>query len=240
MTVNLAKEPEFYESSINIQTLLVVLLGLIEGLLLAAILLPRWLPNMAVSLMGSDPKGFWYLARGSAFVGFLLLWFSMALGLSMTNKMARIWPGGPTVFAVHEFTSLLGLGFALFHGLILLGDHYIGYTLSQILVPFASQNYLPTWVGIGQVGFYFWGIIGFSFYLRKPLGRTTWRLVHYVSFITFGMALIHGLTSGTDSGTAWAQGIYWFTGGSLLFLLIYRVLVSLPVRGTSKIAKVAE
>jgi predicted ferric reductase len=240
MTANLVKEPEFYESSLNVQTLLFLLLAFIEGLLLAAILLPGWLPNLAVSLMGPDPKGFWYLSRASAFVGLILLWFSMAFGLSMTNRMARLWPGGPAAFAIHEFTSLLGLGFAFFHGLILLGDHYIGYTLSQILVPFASQNYLPTWVGIGQLGFYCWAIIALSYYLRKPMGKTAWRLVHFVSFFTFAMAMLHGLTSGTDSGTVWAQGIYWCTSGSLLFLLIYRVLVSLPIRWNSAMVKVAK
>jgi predicted ferric reductase len=237
MKANFDPEPEFYESTLNFQTLLFLLLAFIEGLLLAAILLPGWLPNLASSLMGSDPKGFWYLSRASAFVGLTLLWFSMAFGLSMTNRMARLWPGGPTAFAIHEFTSLLGLGFALFHGLILMGDHYIGYTLSQVLVPFASLNYRPFWVGIGQLVFYFWGIIALSYYLRKLMGKNAWRLVHYLSFFTFAVAILHGLTSGTDSGTAWAQGVYWFTSGSLLFLLIYRVLVRLPVWQTPQAIK---
>jgi len=41
------------------------------------------------------------------------------MGVTMTNKMARIWPGGPTAFDAHQYTSLLGLTFALFHAIIL-------------------------------------------------------------------------------------------------------------------------
>ncbi|MFM8322336.1 MAG: hypothetical protein ACKOC5_15585, partial [Chloroflexota bacterium] len=40
------------------------------------------------------------------------------------------------------------------------------------------------------------------------------------------LALAHGIYSGSDSASAWARWIYWASGGSLLFLLIYRILVS--------------
>jgi predicted ferric reductase len=122
---------------------------------------------------------------------------------------------------------LLGIAFAVFHALILLGDHYINYSLSQVLVPFASANYRPAWVGVGQVGLYVWIVVTFSFYVRKQIGHKTWRWIHFASYGAFLMALLHGVTSGTDSGLLWAQLMYWFAGGSLLFLLAYRVLVSL-------------
>ncbi|MCJ7432540.1 MAG: hypothetical protein MUO77_03540, partial [Anaerolineales bacterium] len=74
-----------------------------------------------------------------------LLWLSMALGLGITNKMARLWPGAPATFAIHEYVSLLGMAFALFHALVLLGDHYINFTFAQMLVPFATVDYRPFW-----------------------------------------------------------------------------------------------
>jgi hypothetical protein len=72
----------------------------------------------------------------------------MMLGISITSCLAQLWPGGPTLGDLHEHASLLGLVFALLHGLVLFGDSYIGFTLLQILVPFAS-SYLPLWVGLG-------------------------------------------------------------------------------------------
>lgn len=221
------QENEFNESSINIQFFIMVMLAMIVGALLAVLLLPRWLPNMATSLTGSDPKAFWYLSRGTAFVSLSILWLSMALGLGITNKMARLWPGAPAAFAIHEYVSLLGLAFAAFHALVLLGDHYINFTLAQIFMPFATQGYKPLWVGIGQIGFYVWVIVALSFYIRSAIGQKTWRVLHYLSFAMYLMGLIHGLFSGTDSSAHWAQWYYWISGGSVLFLFIYRMIATI-------------
>lgn len=219
-----------YESTIGMQTFLLVLLAMVVGTLMAAPLLPSWMPNLAQSLLGSDPKAFWYLSRGSAFVALTLLWVSMALGLTITNKMARVWPGAPAAFAIHEYVSLLGLAFSIFHALILLGDHYINFTLAQVVMPFAATSYRPLLVGLGQLGFYVWLIVALSFYVRSRIGPKTWRALHYLSFITYGMAMYHGLTSGTDTNAAWATGYYWVSGGSLLFLLIYRIVISMTAK----------
>jgi predicted ferric reductase len=215
------------ESSISFQTFFSLLLAMIFGLLLAVVVLPRWVPGMAWSLSGEAPRAYWYLARASAFAATSLLWISMALGLAITSKMARLWPGAPAAFAIHEYVNLLGLAFVIFHALVLLGDRYIGFTFVQLLMPFATEAYRPLWVGLGQLGFYLWVIVTLSFYLRKGIGQKTWRLVHYVSFLAYIVGLAHGIFSGTDSGAGWVQKYYWLTAGSLLFLLIYRILASI-------------
>lgn len=222
-----SQESDYPESSINIHFFLSVMLAMIVGLVAAMLLLPHWLPNLANSLAGSDPKAYWYLSRGTAFVSLSILWISMALGLGITNKMARLWPGAPAAFAIHEYVSLLGLAFAAFHALVLLGDHYINFTVAQILTPFATTGYRPLWVGVGQIGFYVWVIVALTFYVRSLIGQKTWRVVHYLSFAMYLMGLAHGLFSGTDSSATWAQWYYWFSGGSLLFLFVYRMVATL-------------
>lgn len=52
-----------YESSVNIQFFLLIMIAMIAGVLLAILVLPTWLPNMATSLTGTDPKVYWYLSR---------------------------------------------------------------------------------------------------------------------------------------------------------------------------------
>jgi predicted ferric reductase len=138
--------------------------------------------------------------------------------------MARFWPGAPAAFAIHEYVSLLGLAFAMFHALVILGDKYISFTLTQILVPFSTVDYKPIWVGLGQIGFYTWAIVALSFYIRSRIGQKTWRLLHYLSFGMYLLALFHGIFSGTDTSAAWAQQYYWFSGASLLFLFFVRIL----------------
>lgn len=223
---------EYPDSTLSFQSIVWIILAMGIGALAAVIVLPAWMPHLAASLLGPDPKAYWYLSRGSAFVALSLLWLSMALGLLITNKMARTWPGVPVSFALHEFISILGLGFALFHALILLGDRYIGYTLAQVLVPFSS-SYQPFWVGIGQVGFYAMLIITLSFYVRSRIGQKTWRSLHYVSFIMYLVALLHGIAAGSDASLSWAQQYYWISGGTLLFLVCYRIIANVSSKPAS-------
>lgn len=223
---------EFNESSLNIQFFFLILLAMLIGLSVARLLLPIWLPSMANSLNGASPKIYWYLSRATAFVALTILWLSMALGLGLSNRLARLWPGAPAAFAIHEYVSLLGLTFALFHALILLGDRYINFTIAQIFLPFSTVNYRPVWVGIGQIGFYVWLIVALSFYVRSKIGQKTWRFLHYLSFAMYLMGLVHGLFGGTDSTTTWANWYYWISGGSLLFLLIYRIVNTIAEKFT--------
>lgn len=210
----------------TLQSLILLFMSVVMGAIMALVVLPGWLPGLAGSLIGEAPKAFWYLSRGSALVAFAFLWLSMGLGLIISNKLARLWPGGPAAFDIHQYTSLLGLAFALFHSLILMGDAYIAYTLRQVLVPFASENYKPIWVGLGQIGLYVWAAVVLSFYMRARMGTRTWRLIHFSSFVIFAMAMFHGIFSGTDSADPWVVRMYWYAGASLFFLLIYRILAN--------------
>lgn len=214
------------------------LLGLLAaigvGVGAAFLVLPTWVPALGASLTGPEPRAFWYLSRASACVALALVWCSMVLGLLMTNKLARVWPGGPAAFELHQYTSLLGLVFALFHAFILLGDRYIGFTLARLLLPFASTGYRPLGVGLGQVGLYVMGLVAFSFYLRGEIGHRAWRLIHLASFAVFVLALVHGLFSGTDSGGPWARRSYVAAGGSVLFLSLYRLLLARVLPSTHR------
>ncbi len=210
---------------VSLTTYLLILLSILAGTILATLVLPDWLPGLTNSILGSQPKVFWFLSRGSAISSYLLLWLSMAFGLVLTNRMAQVWPGGPAALDLHEYVSLLGLAFALFHAMILLGDQFINFSMLQVLLPFATQSYRPAWVGLGQISFYVMAIVTFSFYVRKRLGNRTWRLIHYASFASYLLALVHGVLSGTDTGAPWMAGVYWATGASTLFLFVYRMLV---------------
>lgn len=200
------------------------------GFVMPLALQSDWLAGIQASLSGVEPKAFWYLARSTAFVAFSLLWLSMALGLSIKNRLARLWPGGPTAVDLHEYTSLLGLAFGCFHGLILTGDQYTGYTLAQVLVPFGSTNYRPLWVGLGQIGLYLMAFVALSFYIRRFIGYKVWRLIHFANFAVFALALVHGLFSGTDSSIPWARWIYLCSALSVTLLTIYRIQVTRRAR----------
>jgi predicted ferric reductase len=205
------------------------LLGVVLGTVGAALVLPTWLPDLTASAVGTEPKAYWYLSRAAGLVAYLLLWLSITLGLAITNRLVRAWPGGPTALDLHQFCSLLALGFALFHGLILLGDRYINYTLAQLVIPFADGDYRPFWVGLGQLSFYLAILITFSFNARRFIGLRAWRILHYASFALYAMVTAHGIGAGTDSTMPMVLALYIIAAATTFFLTLLRVLLALPL-----------
>ena len=101
--------------------------------------------------LGGDTKSFWYLSRAAGVVAYLLLWGSVAWGLLLSSRIGKGRLRPPVLLDAHQFLSSLAIGFALFHGLILMGDHYLSFPLTAVLVPFAG-TYKPLMVAAGAAG----------------------------------------------------------------------------------------
>lgn len=218
-----ASDLDTVQPVLSLFELLVMLLAFAGWAFAAVVIVPLWLPGLTASLLGTEPKAYWYLARVSGVIAFLLLWLSVVFGLVVSNKMARLWNGGPTAVELHQFITWLAIALAMFHALILLGDQYIKATLWQVAVPFTYVGYQPAWVALGQIAFYLAVIVAASFYVRKQLGFRAWRTLHYVSFAIYFLLTLHGIFAGTDTNAPGMVVVYLATGISVYSLLLVRV-----------------
>ncbi|MCL4395648.1 MAG: ferric reductase-like transmembrane domain-containing protein [Chloroflexi bacterium] len=216
------------EAVVPLSSALAALFAVAVGTVGAILAMESWLPALTQSLVGPTPQAYWDLARVGGIVSYVLLWLSIVFGLVVTNKLARVWPGGPTAVDLHQFTALLGFAFALFHSLVLLGDQYVKYSLLQIVVPFASANYQPFWVGLGQLGFYLLVPVAFSFYFRKRIGYGLWRSIHYGSFVVYALVTVHALLAGSDTTNPGMLLFYAMTTAVVFLFTIYRVMAMSP------------
>jgi hypothetical protein len=78
--------------------------------------------------------------------------------------------------------------------------------------------------------FYLSLVVTLSFYARRRIGQRAWRLLHYASFLSFAGASYHGIMSGSDSGTLWAFWAYVIPVTAAVFLLTYRIVISVAGR----------
>ena len=165
----------------------------------------------------------WYTARAGGLLGFALLTASVVLGLALSGR-ARLghWPRF-AVEDVHRFAGLLAGTFVGIHVLTLLLDTYVPFSLSQILVP-GTASYRPLPTALGIVAVELLAALAVANYYRKRLPYRFWRRTHYLNFAVWTLALVHGITSGTDSGTAWAVTLYAVAAGSVAGLTAWRVL----------------
>ena len=154
----------------------------------------------------------WYLNRGTGIVSLVLLTIVVVLGV-VTRRGAR--PGGPSVFvaaAVHRNASLLTVVLLVVHVLVAVADPYAPIRLVDALVPFVSQ-YRPLWLGLGALAFDLLLALVVTSLLRVRIGRRSWRAVHWLAYLSWPVAVLHGLGTGTDTPSGWALLI---TGGCVL------------------------
>lgn len=195
-------------------------LGAIIGLGLAAAGLAIGLGVVGVA---SETHAYWYLSRSAGFVAYLLLWGSVVWGLLLSSKIGRgIWHA-PALLDAHQFLSEVAVGFTLFHGLILMGDRYLSFPLLAVLAPFAG-DYQPALVAAGQIALWLSLLLVVSSYLRKHVGQTWWRAIHFSSFAAYWLALLHSVLMGSDTQQVGVQVLYLATAGAVLFLTLYRFL----------------
>ena len=185
----------------------------------ALVQIGRWLGATPTA----DSRVYWYMARSAGIVAYLLLWGSVAWGLMVSNKILDGIVKPPVVYELHKSLSILALVTGMFHGLILLGDSYMQFSVLDILIPFRS-SYQPIWVGLGTLGLYLMAILVVSFYIKKRIGHRAWRLLHYTSFGVWIMITLHGIMAGTDTQLLLMQLLYVVAIVSVGYLIIYRLV----------------
>ena len=171
----------------------------------------------------------WLVERLAGFLAYFAIAGSVVYGLLLSTKILDSIAHRPITFNLHQDLASIGLGLAGVHGMLLGLDRTVPFSLSQIMVP-GLAPYAPLAVAAGQVAFYLTALVIASFYVRRTIGQRTWRLLHYLTFFAFVGATAHGIAAGTDSGSAWAWGIYVTATASVVFLFTYRIAMSVGAR----------
>jgi len=171
----------------------------------------------------------WVVERLAGFLAYFAIAGSVVYGLLLSTKILDAIAHRPITFNLHQDLASIGLGLAGVHGVLLGLDKTVPFSLTQIVVP-GLAPYAPLAVAAGQVTFYLTALVIASFYVRRTIGQRTWRLLHYLTFLAFIGATAHGLAAGTDSGSAWAWGIYVTASVSVVFLFTYRIAMSVGER----------
>ena len=173
----------------------------------------------------------WVVSRLVSFLAYGALAGSVIYGLLLSTKLLDAIAHRPITFTLHQDLASLGLGLAAIHGALLGLDTTVPTSLGQLLVPFAT-SYRPIWVGLGQLSLYLMAAVVGSFYVRKRIGQRAWRMLHYLTFLSFAGATTHGLLAGTDTA-GWGRWVYLAATVPVVFLFVYRiVLVIGKPRGT--------
>jgi len=176
----------------------------------------------AVLAASNNGKELWYLTRGSGAVALLLLTASVLLGvMNSTRWRSARWPRF-LVLGLHRNITLLALAFTVVHVVTTIVDAFAPIGIVDAFVPFLSP-YRPLWLGMGTVAFDLLLALIVTSLFRRRIGMRAWRLVHWLAYASWPVALLHSLGTGSDARTGWLAALGVVCGLTVLASVLWRV-----------------
>lgn len=182
----------------------------------------------------------WYIVRAAGFVAAGLLILLMLSGIGQVTGLTYRFLEPIKAWAVHKALALSLCGAVFIHVLFLLLDHYISFSIPQVLIPFlSSYSNHSTLFGIGLAGIgVASGILatyGIVVIVLSSLGwidtkPKTWRLLHYLSYFVILAAFVHALAVGSDL----RYGTFRMAWLGIAFILLIGIISRLRRSGTIK------
>lgn len=166
----------------------------------------------------------WFATRGAGAVSLLLLTASVVFGLVTVTRFQRL-DGWPRFFnyELHRRISLLSVAFLATHVLAAVLDPFTNLGLAAAIVPLAS-TYRPVPVALGVIALYLFVALIATSLLRKHVGQKAWRAIHWSSYAMWPLAVLHGITAGTDALAPWMLGIDLVCLAAVALALAWRIL----------------
>lgn len=185
-------------------------------------------------LAAGGGHAYWYLTRSTGAVALVLLSLTVALGVLDVRRVGTAtWPRF-VIDGVHRNLALLTIVFLALHILTSVLDGFASIQLSDAVIPFIG-SYRPFWLGLGAVAFDLLLAVTITSVLRGRIGQRAWRTVHWASYASWPVALLHGLGTGSDVGSAWLQ----LLGAACLLVVLgsvlYRVMSDRAARARARV-----
>jgi sulfoxide reductase heme-binding subunit YedZ len=164
----------------------------------------------------------WFAARGAGAVSLVLFTTVTILGLLSVTRWER--PGWPRFLTagLHRNLSLLSIAFLAVHIITAITDPFTSLGWVAATVPFAS-SYRPIWVGLGVIAIDLFLALVATSLLRDRIGQRAWRVVHWLAYGAWPLAMAHSFGSGTDATAPWMLAIMVACGFSVAAALAWRV-----------------
>lgn len=183
---------------------------------------------MSLSLAAAGTgRALWYLTRGTGAVTLILLTGSMLLGVADLRRWTTTRIPRFVIDGLHRFVSLLVVAMVVFHVVTSLLDSFAPIRIVDAVVPFVSA-YRPVWLGLGALAFDLLVAMTITSILRTRLGYRSWRAVHWLAYVCWPVAFVHGLGTGSDIRGGWMLVVSLACAVSIVVALLVRITGGWP------------
>jgi DMSO/TMAO reductase YedYZ heme-binding membrane subunit len=180
------------------------------------------------------PTAYWYLTRGSGIVALVLLSAVMVLGVGASlGWTSERWPRFFSQ-SLHRDLSLFCLVLIVVHVVTTVMDGFAPIGFLDAVIPFHSP-YRPLWLAFGALSFDLFVVLGITSAVRRRIGYRTWKVVHWLAYACWPVAVLHGIGTGTDSRLGLVLVVNAVCVAAVLGALGYRLAAGWPAHAGRRV-----
>jgi len=139
----------------------------------------------------------WLTSRAAALTAFFVLAATLVTGQALRSAMFDGAVRNRDLSNLHRFLTVCWVPLVALHVLAMTLDGVARISPLDLVIPFrVSYATLP--IALGTIGFDLLLIVTVTGYLRARLDPAAWRWLHRLSYVMFGVFLLHALLAGTD------------------------------------------
>ena len=183
-------------------------------------------------------QAFWFLSRATGVVSVVLLTVVVCLGMVTAGRRRPHGESATVVMGVHRWLSLGMLVFLAVHIVTAIVDGYVPIGWLAVVLPFSSP-YQTLLVGLGTVAVDLLVVLMVTSYLRHRIRERDWRVVHWLSYAMWPLALAHGIALGTSAQPI-LRGITIACGAAGAAALAWRTTTTYADRDRRRVALAGE
>lgn len=159
---------------------------------------------MTLAVASAGSKALWFATRGSGTVALLALTATVVLGIAGAKRLESIRLPRFVVAGLHRNLTLIALAVLAVHIGTSVADTYAPVGLKDAMIPFLSA-YRPFWLGLGALAFDLLLVLTITSLARRRIGFRRWRLMHWLAYAAWPVALLHALGTGSDPRAGWMR-----------------------------------
>jgi len=154
---------------------------------------------VATFAMGSagSAGALWYFTRGFGAAALVMLTLVTVLGVLTSVRWTPPRVPRFVVDGLHRNVALASIVFIAVHVVTAVSDGFAPIGWLDAVIPLRSE-YRPVWLGLGAVAADLLLAVGITSIARLRLGHRAWRLVHWLAYACWPIALVHGIGTGSD------------------------------------------
>lgn len=179
-----------------------------------------------------NPQFWWYLARASGIVAWLMLTASVLWGVVLASDAIPARGRRVRRLGMHRWLAGLTLVFIAGHLGALLADRAAHIRVLELAVPYVG-SWRPTAIALGVIALWLIVAVEVTALLSRRLSRRWWRDIHIAGYGVFWAATIHGALAGSDATKPLYQVTAIAAVALSVFAVSYRLLTSDKRRRTS-------